>query len=194
MSQPDRVANIYSILRGESLTGFEEKIEELCDLTLPDGTQDSISLSDKIVKKGLNAVAETIFPHRALEMQKLWMRRGMKKPKELSFRKTASPVGRLNNCLPLFPTGSEADKFSMTEIVELLEWTIPKSWRTKFELDGYVPTNHGKDRLIAECEAIERNSPKLDVTQKSSTKAPVHKKNRGTVKNSRVASSSKDTF
>ena len=30
VSQADRVANISSILRGESLTGFEEKIEELC--------------------------------------------------------------------------------------------------------------------------------------------------------------------
>ena len=145
VSQPDRVANICSILRGESLTGFEEKIEELCDPTLPDGTQDSIALSDKIIKLGLNAVAETIFPHRALETQKLWMRRGMKKPKELSFRKTASAFGRLSNCLPLFPTGSETDQFSTLEIAELLEWTMPKSWRTKFNLDGYVPTNHGKD-------------------------------------------------
>ena len=42
----------------------------------------------------------------------------------------SSAVGWLNNCLPLFPTGSETDKFSTLEIVELLEWTIPKSWST----------------------------------------------------------------
>ena len=48
-------------------------------------------------------------------------------------------------CLPLFPGGSELNKFSTNEIVELLEWMIPKSWKTKFDLDGYVPTNHGKD-------------------------------------------------
>jgi hypothetical protein len=47
-------------------------------------------LSDVIIQAGLNAVTETIFPHRVLEMQKLWMQRGMKKPKELSFRKTIS--------------------------------------------------------------------------------------------------------
>jgi hypothetical protein len=120
-SQPDRIANICSILRGESLTGFEEKIDELTNVTLPDGMINTIALSDVIVEAGLNAVAETIFPHRVLETQKLWMQRGMKKPKELSFRKTTSVVGRLNSCLPLFPGGSVADKFNTKEIVELLE-------------------------------------------------------------------------
>ena len=36
--------------------------------------------------------------------------------------------------------------------------------------------------LIAECEAIERNSPKLDSGKKPASKTPVHKKNRGSVK------------
>jgi len=189
--QTDRVANICSILRGESLTGFEEKIEELTNPTERDGTGDAIPLSDEIVEAGLNAVAETIFPHRALETQKLWMRRGMKKPKELSFRKTASAVGRLNNCLPLFPGGSESDKFTTNEIVELLEWSIPKTWRTKFDLDGYVPTNFSKDRLIAECEAIERNLPKTEV--KLTLKPSAHKKGRGAKHvTSRVDSRNKD--
>ena len=191
-SQPDRIANICSILRGESLTGFEEKIDELTNVTLPDGTVTTVALDDVIVEAGLNAVAETIFPHRALETQKAWMRRGMKKPKELSFRKTASAVGRLNNCLPLFPGGSVSDKFSTTEIVELLEWSIPKAWRNKFDLDSYVPTLYGKDRLIAECEAIERNSPKLDSGEKPASKSPVHKKNRGSVKHKGV-DKSRDT-
>jgi hypothetical protein len=79
----------------------------------------------------------------------------MKKPRELSFRKTAAAVGRLKNCLPLFPKGSEPDKFSATKLVELLEWSIPQSWRTKFNLDGYVPTSQSKERLITECKAIK---------------------------------------
>jgi hypothetical protein len=189
-SQADRIANISAILRGESLTGFEEKIEELTHTTAEDGTVTTINLSEEIVEKGLNAVAETVFPFRALETQKLWMRRGMKKPRDLSFRKTAAAVGRLNNCLPLFPKGSESDKFSTTELVELLEWSIPQSWRTKFDLDGYVPTSHSKERLITECEAIERNEPKKTNEQKS--KSPVHKKNRGSVKFKPSVEKSKD--
>ena len=77
----------------------------------------TVALDNVIVEAGLDAVTETIFPHRALETQKAWMRRGMKKLKELSFRKTASAVGRLNNCLPHFPYGSVFDKFSTREMV-----------------------------------------------------------------------------
>ena len=106
------------------------------------------------------------------------MRRGMKKPKELSFRKTASAVGRLNNCLSFFPSASDADKFNKTDIVELLEWSIPQSWKAKFDLDGYIPTQHSKERLVTECEAIERNEPKLNTKTTSSTKPNPHRKGR----------------
>ena len=92
----------------------------------------------------------------------------------------------MNNCLPLFPGGSDLDKFSTTEIVELLKWSIPKAWRTKFDLDGYVPTSFGKDHLIAECEAIERNLPKLNSSEKPATKSTGHKKNRETVKHKNI--------
>jgi hypothetical protein len=73
-SQADhRIANICSILRGKSLTGFEDKIEELTTVTQQDGTITTIAYMEVIVKAGLNAVAEPTFPHRALETQKLWM-------------------------------------------------------------------------------------------------------------------------
>jgi hypothetical protein len=105
-----------------------------------------------MVGTALGMVAETVFPHKALMTQKVWMRRAMKKPKELLFRKTAAAVGRLNNSLPLFPNGSDADKFSDAEVVELLEWSIPQTWRTKFDLDGYVPKEGTKAQLITACK------------------------------------------
>ena len=105
----------------------------------------------------LNAVAQEVFPHRALEIQKLWMSRGMKKPFKLSTRKTAAAITRLNNALPLFPGGTEADKFKEKEVVQLLEWCLPASWRAKFDLDGYIPSLESKKKLIESCEAIERN-------------------------------------
>ena len=69
-------------------------------------------------------------------------------------------VGRLNNSLPLFPNGTDSDKFTPEDMMEILEWSIPEAWRTKFDLDGYVPTEFGKARFITECEAIERNELK----------------------------------
>jgi len=63
----------------------------------------------------------------------------------------------LNNALPLFPNGTNKSKFSASKIVGLLEWSLPPRWRTKFDLDRYVPTMHNKARLIEACEAIEGN-------------------------------------
>jgi hypothetical protein len=155
----DQLATVRSILRGESLTCLNAFIEEQSSTTNAQGVVANVALTNAGVLAGLDAVAETVFPFRALSNQKLWMRRGMKKPKELSFRKTAAAVGRLNNSLPLFPSATAADKFSDEEVVELLEWSIPQAWRTKFDLDGYIPTGHNKARLIRECEILERNDP-----------------------------------
>jgi hypothetical protein len=162
---------------------FEATVEELTHVANEEGEVEEVALTEEIVLGALNAVAETVFPHRALETQKQWMRRGLKKPKELSFRKTVAAVGRLNNSIPYFPRGSEVDKFSREEIVELLEWSIPQTWRTKFDLDGYTPTMHTKERMITECEQIERNEGLQKSLIKNhpsaSTKTTVHKKGKG---------------
>jgi hypothetical protein len=42
-------------------------------------------------------------------------------------------------------------------MVGLLKWSLPIHWRKKFDLDGYIPTLGTKPKLIAKCEAIERN-------------------------------------
>ena len=166
----DRHSNVCAILRGGSLTVYEEHVEEAKNPTDDEGVVTTVALSREMVLEGLDAVAETVFPHRALQTQKQWMRRGMRKPRELSFRKTASAVGRLNNALPIFPGGSLSSKFSDTEVVELLEWSIPQTWRSKFDLAGYVPTSFDKKRLISECEAMERSEPATKKVQSTGTK------------------------
>ena len=178
----DRVANICTILRGDSLTGFEEKIQELTTSADEAGGITDVLLTDETVLASLNAVALTIFPFNSLETQKQWMRRRMKKPKDLSIRKYVSTVGRLNNSLPLFPNGRDADKFTAGEILEILAWSIPEVWRTKFDKRGYVPAEHGKERFVTECEAVERNEPKVsnrNPNSRLSEKTVTHKKSQG---------------
>jgi len=150
----DRAATIGALVRGEALTTFEASIEEA--RTAEDGTIQGLEAAH--VKIAMDSIARMVFPHRALELQRLWMNRKMFKPKELSTRKTAAAINRINNCLPLFPGGTEASKFSETEIIGLLEWTLPPAWRAKFDLDGYIPTLGTKSKLITQCEAIKRNA------------------------------------
>ena len=98
---PDRVATVRAFLvRGESLTAFEAALQDA--RTNEEGEEQEVTSEN--VQLALNAVSTTVFPHRALEIQKLWMRnRRMYKPAELTTRQTAAAINRLNNSLPLFP-------------------------------------------------------------------------------------------
>jgi hypothetical protein len=157
----DRVTNISTILHGDLLTGFEETIQELTTSTSQDRETEMMEITDKTLSASLNAVAQMMFPFRALETQKQWMQCCMQKPKELSIQKTVAGIERLNNSLPLFPNDKEAGKFTPGQILEILEWSIPKAWRTKLDLDRYVPTEFTKERFMTECEATEQKSQKL---------------------------------
>ena len=161
----DRAATVRSLLRGDSLTAFNTALED--ERAPEDAEAPPLAITVKMVETALDAVTLAVFPHRALEIQKLWMQRGMKKPFELSTRKTAAAVTRLNNALPLFPGGTEQSKFSDFEIVGLLEWAVPAMWREKFDLEGYIPTQGTKAAFIEKCEAIERNQ----ILEKESTKS-----------------------
>jgi len=86
------------------------------------------------------------------------MRKHLKKPYDLSTRQTAAALSRINNCLPLFPDGSEESKFTPAEeLLDILECSLPQAWRHKFDYDGYVPTDGDRATLITACEAIERS-------------------------------------
>jgi hypothetical protein len=122
----DRASTARALLRGESLTSFEASIEEA---RRNDDEEDGAPLPIDVamVDVALTAVATTVFPHRALEIQRLWMNRGMRKPYELTTRKTAAAITRINNALPLFPGGTEGSNFSNAEVIGLLEGSLPPS-------------------------------------------------------------------
>ena len=187
-SPSDRLATFRTILRGESLTAFEAAIQEGVDGG-DEEEHEEIPLSLKILEEAVVAVSKTVFPHRALEHQKLWMRRDMRKPKELTSRKLASAISRINNHLHLFPGASNDDKFSESEIVELMEFSIPQEWRTKFDSLGYIPSEDTKAVVIARCKVQERSEknfakkPSSKITVKKAHKIASKKKFRETKKN-----------
>jgi hypothetical protein len=100
----DRASTARALLHGESLTSFEASLEE-ARRNANDVEEDGapLPIDAVMVDAALTAVATTVFPHRALEIQRLWMNRGMRKPYELTTRKTVAVITRINNALPLFP-------------------------------------------------------------------------------------------
>ena len=152
-SPTDRMAIVKAVLRGETLTTFDFAVAE----ERKDATGQDLALTMSMVEKALSEVTMTIFPHRALDSQKQWMKKYMKKPQDMLIRLTSAALSRLNNCLPFFPGGSDTSKFSEMELVEILEFSLPLEWRQKFDYDGYIPTDGSKAQLIHNGEAIERN-------------------------------------
>src|SRR6056300_506310 len=157
--EPDRVAVLQALIRGESRVTFDVALEEARG-GAQGGAQETID--DTHITTALNAVATTIFPHRALQSQKHWMKRGVKKPYGMTTRKCAAALSRLNNALPKFPGGSEDSKFSESEILEILEYSLPEKFRAHFDSRLYVPSEHNRARLIVEAEAIERQQLMTD--------------------------------
>ena len=149
----DRASVVRAVLRDDVLTQFDSALET----ARAGGGAAQLVAGD--VETALNAVSSAVFPYRALEIQKLWMRRHMKKPKTMSYRSLQAKILQINGYLPFFPDASATDRFSERELLEILEFALPAHWRTKFDLDGYVPTNHDRARLLRECEAMERNEP-----------------------------------
>jgi hypothetical protein len=152
----DRAATVAVILKGDSLTAFETAMEDA--RVDPDpNQQEPVAMTNEHVEKSLRAVTTKVFPFRALEIQRQWMIRTMKKPYDLSTADTASALSRLNNYLPSFPEGTVASKFSEQELIGLLEWSLPHSWRKQMDLKGFIPSLGTKRELIEHCERIERN-------------------------------------
>ena len=160
----DQVGIVRSILHGTSLTAFNVVIARN-EIIFP-----------ATVSEGLVAVGLTVFPHRALEVQKLWMRRQMRKPYAMSYRIFDSEVERLNNSIKYFPMATNANLFTGEELLELLEWSIPQKWRAKFDLANYIPSKFNRARLTQECEAIERSEKIINPKQKKNVP---HKKSQG---------------
>ena len=165
----DRAAIVRTILRDDPLTVFDGALE--AQLEPIEGDEESTEVTVEKVEQAIKAVSASIFPHRALENQKQWMRRTMKKLPNMSYRVMQAQVMKMNRSLVLFPGANEDSKFSSSEMLEILEFALPKSWRAKFDLKSYVPTQHTKSRLLTECEAIERSEAmEANKTQKSATK------------------------
>jgi hypothetical protein len=74
-----------------------------------------------MIDDALISVAKNIFPHRVLEIQKIWMRRAIRKPKDMPVRKLIVILTKMNNSLTRFLEADEDDKFGTYELLEIIE-------------------------------------------------------------------------
>ena len=193
----DRENVIRTILRGDSWTAFESSIQE--SRINVENMAEPLALTVDMVSTALKAVSQDVFPHRALVNQCNWMKRRMRKPANMSVRQFVASVTQMNGKLLRFPGATDSDLFEPPALLELLEFALPDSWRAKFDLAGYIPTNHDKIRLVMEGEAIERslvltknasNKPKQATAQNGKNKKHFNSANKAITKSTGSAPAS----
>lgn len=97
-----------------------------------------------------------VFPFRALQTQKRFMRRHMRKPLSEKFRAYKNRLVDMNNDLARFPPNfSPAQKLDQEELIDILQFGMPSKWQRNMVRDNFNPADHGLQDLVDYCERQE---------------------------------------
>jgi hypothetical protein len=109
-------------------------------------------------------VTTHIFPARALQMQKRFMRRFLRKPAGTKTREFVARVNEINEFIREFPTvnGEAATPLPEDEILDLLEFGVPNSWQKQFLMHQFDPQAHTVMEFVEFCERIEATEDPTD--------------------------------
>jgi len=133
---PQRYVVARRLLEGDALASFDQAAR----LHGPETVQH--------FKRCLDDVTKHVFPKRALQTQKRYMRRFLRKPPTMKIREYVARVIEINDLLSQFPraiTGQEATLLQDDEILDLLELVCPtpgrRTWccRTLTHLQAIPP-------------------------------------------------------
>jgi hypothetical protein len=107
----------------------------------------------------LNELTTHVFPQRALQQQKRYMRRWMRKPKTMQIRDFVTRVVELNDYLPKFPPFGADQKLQDDELMDILEYAVPLTWQRTMFLHNFDPVSHTPTEFVSFCERLEYAEP-----------------------------------
>ena len=113
------------LLKGKALSDFDRFFRELSE---------TAKKAVENVEKVLRQMTTEIFPERALQKQRRAMRRYVRKPKDMRTLAFYARLVELNEFLVDFPTGSDKSRLSEEEMIEILEFALPNTWRMHMTL------------------------------------------------------------
>jgi len=144
---PGRYTVARRLLEGDALARFNHVAEANGNETVPN------------FDKCLDEVTAHVFPKRALQTQKRFMRRFLRKPPSLKIREYVARVVEINDMLELFPPSKEgetATKLPSDEILDLLEFGLPNTWQKNMVLQDFDPLAGDTNDFVAFCERMEQ--------------------------------------
>ena len=106
----------------------------------------------------MNTVTRSIFPPRAAQTQKRYMRRFLRKPKDIGIHEHVAQVTELNEYFEeyLNDAGNRIDPIPDDEILDNLDFGNPNSWQREMILHDYDPLAHNITEFVSFCERLER--------------------------------------
>jgi hypothetical protein len=87
-----------AILKGDSLTSYEAAMED--NHTNPEDGSLMVPMTEQHIDDALLAVTNQIFPYRALETQKQWIRKYARKPYKMGAKQFVILMSRINGNIP----------------------------------------------------------------------------------------------
>ena len=132
-----------TLLRGRMLRTFNDAATQAGTETVPHFEQ------------VLNSLSDEVFPLRALAKQKRYMRKYVRKPRDIDVRTYVGLLTEMNANLAFFPDASEDDKLKEDEMVEILESSMPSSWHQQMIIQGFDPAEHSLHDLMDFCERLQ---------------------------------------
>ena len=147
--------------------------------------------TNETFKQVIKVVTEHVFPKLAHQKQKLYMRRFLKKPRDLTVKQFVERVIHINELLERFPDPSStrtASKMPEDEILDLLEASMPYAWQKHMRLQGFKPLESTIKEFVEFCERLESTE---DMPTKQGSEESGNSDSRGRNKRARTTENKK---
>ena len=182
---------VRMLLQGEALTAFEAHVT----------TAVNHAETVNSLKEALGAVTDSVFPKKLAQVQKRFLRRFLRKPKEMPIKKFAARVTEINSCLKYFPkeNGNAPSSLPVDEVVDMLEFGCPPSWQKEMILQDFDTTTATVKQFVDFCERLElvevfEGRTKSNKREASEERKRPHKKARRTEHTGQKRSHRHNTF
>ena len=146
---PASYAVAKTLLKGDALTVFE-----LAETTHGNQTTTNFEVC-------LDDVAAHVFPEKAGQTQKRYMRRNLRYTRDTTVKEWVARVSELNGYLKDFPAtnGNPTQPLDKDELLDILEYGVPASWCREFTVQGFDPVDQGLQKFVEFCTHLESCEP-----------------------------------
>ena len=145
------------LLEGETLSTFELETDARKNVVL-DPENGPVGETKEVFEEVMKEITRQVFPKRAVQTQKRFLRRFLKKPDDMRTRQFVSRALELNSQFVEYPEmvkGEPNTCIPKDEMLDLLEFTMPPEYQSQMVLQGFDPLMHSVKDFIDFCERLE---------------------------------------